>query len=46
MTLEWPENEGDTIEGKERMAVDLDVTVEEDLERQTKQILGADGKEK
>ena len=32
MTLEWPEHEGDTIEGKERMAVDLTVSVEEDLD--------------
>jgi len=44
--LEWPENEGDTIEGKERMNVDLTVSVEEDLGKQTEQILGADGKEK
>jgi len=28
------------------MAVDLNVSVEEDLERQTKEILGVDGKEK
>ena len=42
MTLEWPENEGGTIEGKERMDVDMDVSVEEDLERQTQQILGGD----
>ncbi len=40
MTLEWPEATGDTIEGKERMDVDLSVSVEEDLERQTKQVLG------
>jgi TRAP-type mannitol/chloroaromatic compound transport system permease small subunit len=46
MTLEWPEHEGDTIEGKDRMAVDLTVSVEEDLERQTKQILGSDDKKK
>jgi hypothetical protein len=46
MTLEWPENEGDTIEGKERMNVDLTVSVEEDLSKQTEQILGADGKKK
>ena len=46
MTLEWPENEGDTIEGKERMNVDLNVSVEEDLGKQTEQILGSDGKKK
>ena len=46
MTLEWPENEGDTIEGKERMDVDLNVSVEEDLGRQTQQILGSDEKKK
>jgi hypothetical protein len=46
MTLEWPENEGDTIEGKERMSVDLNVSVEEDLTKQTAQILGDDGKKK
>ncbi|MBL6600944.1 MAG: hypothetical protein ISP41_18815, partial [Alphaproteobacteria bacterium] len=44
MTLEWPENTGKSIEGKERMAVDLNVSVEEDLKRQTQQILGSDGK--
>lgn len=44
MTLEWPENTGESIEGKERMAVDLSVSVEEDLKRQTQQILGSDGK--
>jgi len=44
MTLEWPENTGESIEGKERMAVDLNVSVEEDLKRQTQQILGSDGK--
>jgi len=44
MTLEWPENTGESIEGKERMAVDLSVSVEEDLERQTMKILGVDGK--
>ena len=37
MTLEWPEDEGSTIEGKERMDVDLSVSVEEDLlNRQSK----------
>ena len=41
-----PENEGDTIEGKERMNVDLTVSVEEDLSKQTEQILGADDKKK
>ena len=46
MTLEWPENEGDTIEGKERMDVDLTVSVEEDLGRQTEQILGSDDTKK
>jgi TRAP-type mannitol/chloroaromatic compound transport system permease small subunit len=46
MTLEWPENTGESIEGKERMAVDLSVSVEEDLSRQTQQILGSDGKAK
>ena len=46
MTLEWPENEGDTIEGKERMDVDLTVSVEEDLGRQTQQILGSDDTKK
>ncbi len=40
MTLEWPENTGESIEGKERMSVDLNVSVEEDLARQTQQILG------
>ena len=44
MTLEWPEDEGSTIEGKERMDVDLNVTVEEDLAKQTEQILGDDKK--
>ena len=44
MTLEWPENTGETIEGKERMDVDLSVSVEEDLKRQTEKILGGDGK--
>lgn len=42
MTLEWPEMAGATIEGKERMDVDLSVSVEEDLQRQTAQVLGAD----
>jgi TRAP-type mannitol/chloroaromatic compound transport system permease small subunit len=46
MTLEWPENTGESIEGKERMAVDLSVSVEEDLARQTQKILGSDGKAK
>ncbi|MBH67663.1 MAG: hypothetical protein CMM58_04850 [Rhodospirillaceae bacterium] len=40
MTMEWPEDEGSAIEGKERMDVDLEVTVEEDLARQTEQVLG------
>ena len=44
MTLEWPEDEGSSIEGKERMDVDLNVTVEEDLARQTEQILGDEKK--
>lgn len=44
MTLEWPEDEGSTIEGKERMDVDLTVSVEEDLARQTEQILGDEKK--
>ena len=43
MTLEWPEG---TVEGKERMAVDLSLSVEEDLQRQTKQILGIDAEKK
>lgn len=42
MTLEWPEETGATIEGKERMDVDLSVSVEEDLEQQTRQVLGTD----
>jgi TRAP-type mannitol/chloroaromatic compound transport system permease small subunit len=42
MTLEWPEHVGAQIEGKERVAVDLNVSVEEDLTRQTQEILGAD----
>ncbi|MBM84917.1 MAG: hypothetical protein CMM47_02710 [Rhodospirillaceae bacterium] len=46
MTLEWPEHEGGSIEGKERMAVDLGVSVEEDLARQTQQILGEDALKK
>jgi TRAP-type mannitol/chloroaromatic compound transport system permease small subunit len=46
MTLEWPEGVGDSFEGKERMAVDLEMSVEEDLQRQTKQILGTDAAEK
>ena len=41
---EWPEDEGSTIEGKERMDVDLSVSVEEDLAKQTEQILGDDKK--
>jgi TRAP-type mannitol/chloroaromatic compound transport system permease small subunit len=44
MTLEWPEGVGDSFEGKERLAVDMDLSVEEDLQRQTKQILGIDAK--
>jgi len=44
MTLEWPEQEGDSFEGKERMDVDLGVSVEEDLAKQTEQILGGDDK--
>ena len=40
MTLEWPEHAGMTIEGKERVDVDLNVSVEEDLLMQTQQILG------
>jgi len=44
MTLEWPEQEGDSFEGKERMDVDLGVSVEEDLAKQTEQILGGDEK--
>ena len=40
MTLEWPELTGMTIEGKERIDVDLELSVEEDLIRQTQQILG------
>jgi hypothetical protein len=46
MTLEWPEQDGDSFEGKERMAVDLNVSVEDDLNRQTKEILGTDAKKK
>ncbi len=42
MTLEWPEEAGMTIEGKERVNVDLSVSVEEDLIQQTQQILGED----
>ena len=38
MTLEWPEDEGSSIEGKERMDVDLNVLLR-DLARQTEQIL-------
>ena len=40
MTLEWPERTGMTIEGKERIDVDLELSVEDDLIRQTQQILG------
>ena len=40
MTLEWPENTGMSIEGKERLDVDLELSVEEDLLRQTQQVLG------
>jgi TRAP-type mannitol/chloroaromatic compound transport system permease small subunit len=43
MTLEWPESDGDSFEGKERMAVDLSVSVEEDLQSQTKKIVGEGG---
>ena len=39
MTLEWPEGVGDTFEGKERMSVDLEMSVEEDLKRQTDKII-------
>ena len=46
MTLEWPEGTGDSFEGKERMAVDMSLSVEEDLARQTKQILGMDAEKK
>lgn len=46
MTLEWPEDVGGFIEGKERMDVDMDVSVEEDLQRQTQQILGEDAAKK
>jgi TRAP-type mannitol/chloroaromatic compound transport system permease small subunit len=46
MTLEWPEQDGDSFEGKERMAVDLNVSVEDDLNRQTKEILGKEEKKK
>lgn len=42
MTLEWPEQAGDLIEGKERMSVDLSVSVEDDLIKQTEKILGDD----
>ena len=43
MTLEWPEQEGESFEGKERMDVDLSVSVEEDLAKQTEQVLSGDG---
>ena len=39
-----PEDEGSSIEGKERMDVDMTVSVEEDLARQTEQILGDEKK--
>lgn len=44
LTIEWPEDAGASVEGKERMAVDLSLSVEEDLKRQTQQILGDDSK--
>ena len=40
MTLEWPEEEGEKMEGKERLKVDLEKTIEDDLVEQTKKILG------
>lgn len=43
MTLEWPEGAGESFEGKERMAVDLSLSVEDDLNRQTEQIIGQGG---
>lgn len=39
MTLEWPEGVGDSFEGKERMSVDMELSVEEDLRRQTEKIV-------
>ena len=39
MTLEWPEEEGDRMEGKERLKVDLDKSIDEELEEKTKSVL-------
>jgi TRAP-type mannitol/chloroaromatic compound transport system permease small subunit len=43
MTLEWPEGVGDSFEGKERLDVDMTLSVEDDLTRQTEQIIGEGG---
>jgi hypothetical protein len=43
MTIEWPESDGDSFEGKDRMAVDMSLSVEEDLNRQTQKIVREGG---
>lgn len=39
MTIEWPESDGDSFEGKDRMAVDMSLSVEDDLLHQTQKIV-------
>jgi TRAP-type mannitol/chloroaromatic compound transport system permease small subunit len=39
MTIDWPEEAGARFEGKERIDVDLTVSVDDDLNSQTKKIL-------
>lgn len=46
MTLEWPEQAGDSFEGKERMKVDLEKTVDEDLNEMTNKILSREDQNK